>query len=1022
MAEEISYLNFDLLVEPADEGYRVRVLDSPSGQSSSVNFRLPFSQMELENFLLRVGARRRGVRGGQATQMTRVIRLFGGQLYEAFFRDGVRLSFERSLDEASIRDVGLRIRLRLVDAPELADLPWEYLYDPGRRRFLCLSYRTPLVRYLELSDPPRALALSRPLRVLVVISNPVDVDADPLDVEHEWANIVQALAGLRTAGQVEVERLIPPTLAALQKRLRRGHYHVLHFIGHGRFDADENDGQLLLEDQTGRGRATSGNELGTLLYDHRWLRLAVLNACEGARSGSTDPFAGTAQSLIQQGIPAVVAMQFEISDPAAISFSQALYEAVADGYPLDAAIAEARKAIYAQPNPVEWATPVLYLRAADGRIFDLDPSFSAASRASAATRVEAQPPNISRTAIDQASEPEHAGDKAPEPQQLVSAGISPASEVPVEDLEELYIEGLAAFYTERWDAAVSIFSRLVAHRSDYKEAEDRLQEALRQQELTAHYTAALAAAEAGLWSEAVEHLETLLATKPDYLDARELLEEARRNDTIADLRTEVHALFEAEQWEAVVAIGERLHAMDSSVADPDGLVSLARSKVQEIHHARLLAAHYKEALSRMGAGAWSDALEALESIRQLDPEYRDTETLLAYVHDKAARQAAREAAHQQELSGARARVAATLRARILALEYSAAKRHIEAKVWDEAYSTILRIQGMQPSYRDTDSLLRQVLGALARERAANRKLLPELRLLQELKHQRQVGSLAFSPNGRQLATACDSKSAYIWDLDKSQVVTELTHPGFLNMVQCVAFSPDGRLLATGCNTGPATLRVWDPSAAKVMWKDSPGSVRSVAFSPNGRLLASGCVDGKVVVWDVHTGKERAKFKHTAEVWSVAFSPNGELLATGSYDHSARIWNVRTRNEIYVLTHSGSVGSVDFSPDGRLLATGSGGTDNSVRIWHVDTGEESIKFGTGSSIRKVAFSPDGGLLATGSDRDKTVHVFDASSGQDLLSAKPGGNIYGLAFSPDGRMLASGGSDKTVRTWLFWEYEE
>ncbi len=104
----------------------------------------------------------------------------------------------------------------------------------------------------------------------------------------------------------------------------------------------------------------------------RWL--VVLNACEGARSDPTDPFAGTAQSLIQQGIPAVVAMQFEITDPAAITFAHELYGAIADGYPLDAAVAEARKAIWANGNQVEWATPVLYLRAPDGRIFHLTKS------------------------------------------------------------------------------------------------------------------------------------------------------------------------------------------------------------------------------------------------------------------------------------------------------------------------------------------------------------------------------------------------------------------------------------------------------------------------------------------------------------------------------------------------------------------------------------------------------------------------------------------------------------------------
>src|SRR5262249_39355584 len=100
-------------------------------------------------------------------------------------------------------------------------------------------------------------------------------------------------------------------------------------------------------------------------------RLAVLNACEGARSGTSDPFAGTAQSLIQQGLPAVVAMQFEITDDAAIIFARELYAAIADGYPLEAALAEARGAIRDAGNLTEWGTPVLYSRAPAGPLFSL---------------------------------------------------------------------------------------------------------------------------------------------------------------------------------------------------------------------------------------------------------------------------------------------------------------------------------------------------------------------------------------------------------------------------------------------------------------------------------------------------------------------------------------------------------------------------------------------------------------------------------------------------------------------------
>src|SRR6185437_7322350 len=148
-------------------------------------------------------------------------------------------------------------------------------------------------------------------------------------------------------------------------------YHVFHFVGHGAFDERLQDGVLMMEDANGRGTAVSAQRLGTLLHDHRSLRLAVLNACEGARTDVADPFAGVAQTLVQQGLAAVIAMQFEVSDMAAITLANEFYGALADGYPIEAAMAEARKAIFNAGNDTEWATPVLYLRATDGRLFDL---------------------------------------------------------------------------------------------------------------------------------------------------------------------------------------------------------------------------------------------------------------------------------------------------------------------------------------------------------------------------------------------------------------------------------------------------------------------------------------------------------------------------------------------------------------------------------------------------------------------------------------------------------------------------
>jgi hypothetical protein len=342
--QELTYLDFDVLLERAEEGtYRARVFNAPAGQTAPVTFRLPLSPLEIENFLLRVGRPRHGTARRVDQPETAAIKAFGGQLFDALFRDDLHDGMLRSVSEASHQGSGLRIRLRLADCPELAELPWEFLYDRQRNRFLSLSHHTPLIRYLELPDPPRPLAVDVPLRVLTMIASPNGYLR--LDVEQEWSKLHEALGDLEQAGRVRLERLESATLSALQRRLRRGEYHIFHFIGHGGFDPQRQDGVLVCEDGTGQEHRVSGEELGALLNDHGPMRLVVLNACEGARSGTTDPFSGTAQSLVQQGLPAVIAMQFEITDQAAIIFSHELYAAVA-------VIAERRLALAAHRRAV----------------------------------------------------------------------------------------------------------------------------------------------------------------------------------------------------------------------------------------------------------------------------------------------------------------------------------------------------------------------------------------------------------------------------------------------------------------------------------------------------------------------------------------------------------------------------------------------------------------------------------------------------------------------------------------------
>lgn len=363
------YVDFDLMFEPEGEGrYAARITGSPAGEASQI-FQVPFNDLEIENYLLRFSKARATVRRIDAPELD-AARRFGSTLFGAVFAGELLSTYLLSKARAEAEDRGLRIRLRLTETPELADLPWEFLFDSGvQRDFVALSDRTPIVRYPQLPRPVKPLQVSPPLRILLVVSSPSDYVQ--LDAAGEERLLRGALAGPIAEGLVEVKLLERGTLSALHGALDRTEVHVLHFIGHGGFDTSINEGVLIMEGTNERGRKVEASRLGTILNDHDPLRLVVLNACEGSRAGVEDPFSGVAPELARRGAPAVIAMQFEITDDAAKAFSQAFYIALANGFPVDTAVASARKAMFAAGDNIEWATPVLYLRSTDGAIFDI---------------------------------------------------------------------------------------------------------------------------------------------------------------------------------------------------------------------------------------------------------------------------------------------------------------------------------------------------------------------------------------------------------------------------------------------------------------------------------------------------------------------------------------------------------------------------------------------------------------------------------------------------------------------------
>lgn len=354
------YDNFDVTLTADGPVYHATFGDL------TVTFSFPLEQHEIEPFLEMFGKARTRKGSPQLDRATAV----GNRLFETIFNDDMQARWEAAEDQARLGGKGLRLRLDLSDAYDLVTLPWEYLYEAQTDSFVALSNWTPVVRHLDVHEPREPLPIDGPLQILVMISDPIE-RRGTLDVEREWQQLNEALAEALADGEIELTRLADGQLQTLQFELLENEYHVFHFIGHGEFDEVEDDGVLVLEDARGREVHVSGRSIGNHLRDAHTLRLVVLNNCEGAATSESDPFAGSAQSLLRKGIPAIVAMQFEITDRAAIDFARGFYRSLSTGLPVDAALAEARKTLSdGAATRVEFGAPVLYMASHDGNLFD----------------------------------------------------------------------------------------------------------------------------------------------------------------------------------------------------------------------------------------------------------------------------------------------------------------------------------------------------------------------------------------------------------------------------------------------------------------------------------------------------------------------------------------------------------------------------------------------------------------------------------------------------------------------------
>ncbi|MBT9313525.1 TIR domain-containing protein [Leptothoe kymatousa] len=291
---------------------------------------------------------------------------------------------------------------------------------------------------------------------------------------------------------------------------------------------------------------------------------------------------------------------------------------------------------------------------------------------------------------------------------------------------------------------------------------------------------------------------------------------------------------------------------------------------------------------------------------------------------------------------------------------------------------------------------------------------PQRRKFTTIRHSDDpVTDLAFSHNGQIIASASEDKTVRLWKKDGTPLKTLTQH---IASVRAVEFSPDGKLLATGADDSTLRLYTSDGKFLKTL-RGHRAQVKGIAFSPDSSMLASASWDETVRLWK-STGESIRDIRgHNTLVYDVGFSPDGKYLASASWDKTIKTWTLKGEPITTVYGHTAQIHSVDFislngSKDDHQLV--SGGGDRTIRLWELDRPLITSLRDHQESVYSVVFSPDGGTIAS-AGADNTIRLWNRE-GKALKALKGHTSvIWKLAYSPDGKTLASASSDYTVKLW-------
>jgi WD40 repeat protein/predicted Ser/Thr protein kinase len=291
-------------------------------------------------------------------------------------------------------------------------------------------------------------------------------------------------------------------------------------------------------------------------------------------------------------------------------------------------------------------------------------------------------------------------------------------------------------------------------------------------------------------------------------------------------------------------------------------------------------------------------------------------------------------------------------------------------------------------------------------------------------HTDVVKAVAWSPDGKLIASGSLDKTVRVWDASTGKDVLP-PHKGHSQGVKTVAWSPNGNYIASGSLDG--TVQIWNAATGSPIYTyrgHSPHAVRSVTWSPDSTQIGSGAEDHKVQVWDATTGSNVFSYQHSNIVLAVAWSHDGNYIASGSWspEHAVQVWNVATQSHVFTYRqHMNDVRALAWSPDSKRIASGS--YDQTVQIWDATSGNNVVACRVQSQVEAVAWLPKGQRIVSGSDDNIRVKIWDAANGSLVFPYTAHSSVvWTVAWSPDGTRIASGSGsgdrpsiDHTVRVW-------